>query len=32
VRNCRRDKNAALGLCADQEVLCHGACAGLDTP
>jgi hypothetical protein len=32
VRDCRRAKNAALGACADVEVLCHGACAGLDTP
>jgi hypothetical protein len=28
-RDCRRDKNAALGLCADNEVLCYGGCAGL---
>lgn len=28
-RGCRRDKNSALGLCSDQEVLCVGACAGL---
>jgi hypothetical protein len=29
VRGCRRDKNSAMALCSDQEVVCIGACAGL---
>lgn len=28
-RDCRRTKNAALGLCSDAEVVCIGGCAGL---
>jgi hypothetical protein len=28
-RSCRRDKNAAIALCANQEVLCYGVCANL---
>ena len=28
-RGCRRTKNADIGLCGDQEVLCLGVCAGL---
>jgi hypothetical protein len=32
VRNCRKEKNADFVECADTEVLCYGACAGLGTP
>jgi hypothetical protein len=28
-RDCRRAKNVALGVCADNEVLCYGVCAGI---